>query len=876
MGIYYILPTQPYLRTLLEFIVNKYYKLDQVKIVFPNKILCESFRAIIINNSIQLPPKIITFNEFSALDASNALISIHEQKILFAKFITSYKNFNLNFNQALEISNQLVELFYEIYVEEIDIHESIRKLQNLKYAKHWQIISNLILEVYEYWQKFLIQHQKIDYIGYTNLVLDNLITKIKKENIATPIFIIGMAFKGKKFISFVKEFIKLDNKYIILPPIHKDFLSQNIDLFKNIKIFDILPMQHINSDNRIIDLYEMNTNIKTIVVDNEFAEVRTISTLINDIIHTDIALNKKIVIVTNNISLVDMCESNLLKHNIIINNLLSRSIKNCKSIEFILLLSNIYDENFPVSKLLNILKHQYILNYEYCNIEGILQKVSVDTNLRNVLHLLIDISEPEKCIIECIKIILNLSQQKEVNFTDLLKINIETAEKICPKIWDQQKEIYEILNRIVHSSYRVGVIDIKDYSKILKQFFSIHDYVNKFNPDSCVFAIKPSDAIFFDSDYIIIADCRDDTWPSTTSENIWLSNKIRQIINLPTLSNQINLEWYYFFVLLSRKNVFITRSSKIKNKLTTDSRFLIKLITLVSKHSISTYQKRFENINSKNIINSQDKEFVIDYQNKFPTSISATNLELLIRDPYGFYIKNILNIPRNKNLILESSSLQFGIFLHEAISNYTNAYQNNNKYQNLLDISLKILQKYNIKFHKFFMCKFRAIAKEFINFDEERRIKIQKIYSEVHGKFSIFIKNKQYFITAIADRIEIDNKGNMSILDYKTGVLPTSKEINSGIACQLIIEALIAFNGGFRNIPAIIPTELVYVKTLSHNPYWNIKKIEIDKNELVAHYQGLLKLIEYYILLGKYKSNTLLSATNIIFNEYKHLARNQD
>ncbi|CAG2161105.1 unnamed protein product [Oppiella nova] len=130
----------------------------------------------------------------------------------------------------------------------------------------------------------------------------------------------------------------------------------------------------------------------------------------------------------------------------------------------------------------------------------------------------------------------------------------------------------------------------------------------------------------------------------------------------------------------------------------------------------------------------------------------------------------------------------------------------NEAVQYILNISTNILHNNILPPYtqKIWQIKFNSIAKDFIEFDEQRRNNIKYIYSELKGELLLNIADHQLKIIATADRIEVDKKGNATILDYKTGMTPTKKDIISGLSPQLIIEALILLEG----VPYIQTTEI--------------------------------------------------------------------
>ena len=71
------------------------------------------------------------------------------------------------------------------------------------------------------------------------------------------------------------------------------------------------------------------------------------------------------------------------------------------------------------------------------------------------------------------------------------------------------------------------------------------------------------------------------------------------------------------------------------------------------------------------------------------------------------------------------------------------------------------------------------------------------IATEVAGAIELLRPGGKFRLTGRADRIERYADGTLSILDYKTGSPPTQKEVDAGLAPQLLLEAAMAADRGF-------------------------------------------------------------------------------
>ena len=153
--------------------------------------------------------------------------------------------------------------------------------------------------------------------------------------------------------------------------------------------------------------------------------------------------------------------------------------------------------------------------------------------------------------------------------------------------------------------------------------------------------------------------------------------------------------------------------------------------------------------------------------------------------------------------------------------------------------------------------------------EENERIGIIRPYPEKEGKIVLPLPGGDFTLTAKADRID-EFKGNkLTVIDYKTGRnAPTKKAVETFNAPQLILEALIAQNGGYEGIKG---------KTVDKLSYWNFKGKPINIDEKV---EDLLEkgLQKYKELLNKYDFEEMpyrvkRQPKNGIKDDYEHLSR---
>ena len=75
-----------------------------------------------------------------------------------------------------------------------------------------------------------------------------------------------------------------------------------------------------------------------------------------------------------------------------------------------------------------------------------------------------------------------------------------------------------------------------------------------------------------------------------------------------------------------------------------------------------------------------------------------------------------------------------------------------------------------------------------------------------------------FALTAKADRIELTHDGFAHVLDFKTGHVPSPKEVATGFSPQLSLTAAIIAAGGFQAVGRAAPGDLVYLRVTGRRP----------------------------------------------------------
>jgi len=150
--------------------------------------------------------------------------------------------------------------------------------------------------------------------------------------------------------------------------------------------------------------------------------------------------------------------------------------------------------------------------------------------------------------------------------------------------------------------------------------------------------------------------------------------------------------------------------------------------------------------------------------------------------------------------------------------------------------------------------------------------------AESLGKIEIPLGERTFTLRARADRIEQLAGGSYAILDYKTGTVPTEKQVRIGISPQLTLEAAILRHGGFADIPADGSiADLVYVSLKGGQPAGDHKTIDFKDGNADLHAERALAKLQ--AVVERFEDETqpylplILSMWKNRYGTYDHLAR---
>jgi ATP-dependent helicase/nuclease subunit B len=200
-----------------------------------------------------------------------------------------------------------------------------------------------------------------------------------------------------------------------------------------------------------------------------------------------------------------------------------------------------------------------------------------------------------------------------------------------------------------------------------------------------------------------------------------------------------------------------------------------------------------------------------------PRRLSVTEIETWLRDPYAIYARHVLKLIALKPLDEATDAADYGKLVHEGMRHFLSEHDTRwppGAAGHLRRAMARALAEAGLReaLGAWWAPRLDRIADWVAETETARRAihRITAIKAEVKGISDLPRDGGPFALVGRADRIERRADGALVILDYKTGTPPTQKEVDAGLAPQLLLEAAMAEASAFGADLTAQAGELIY------------------------------------------------------------------
>ena len=452
-------------------------------------------------------------------------------------------------------------------------------------------------------------------------------------------------------------------------------------------------------------------------------------------------------------------------------------------------------------------------------------------------------------------------------------------------------KLYEAFDDIARANTAAGFLVAQtDYAELFR--IAIADRVVR-RPEVPYVRVRiygPLEARLQHVDRVVLGGLVEGVWPPETRPDPWLSRPMRHALGLDLPERRISLSAHDFAEALGADEVVLAYPAKLAGTPTVISRFVQRLAAVAgeqrweqAREKGRTYLAWARSLDHPAEIKRMDKPAPRPPRAARPTALSVTEIENWLRDPYTIYAKHILKLRELDAVDLPPGAADRGIVIHGALSEFTKTFAAAlpaDPAAALIEIGARhfaTLDDYP-EARAFWWPRFQRIAHWFAGWETRRRALVKTLKAETSGQIEIPLGERVFTLRGRADRIEELAGGGHAILDYKTGQVPTEKQVRIGVSPQLTLEAAILRGGGFRDIAADASvTELVYVALKGGEPAGEERPIEFKEGDADIHADRALDKLQ--AVAARFEDEQqpylplVLSMWKNRYGTYDHLAR---
>jgi ATP-dependent helicase/nuclease subunit B len=401
--------------------------------------------------------------------------------------------------------------------------------------------------------------------------------------------------------------------------------------------------------------------------------------------------------------------------------------------------------------------------------------------------------------------------------------------------------------------------------------------------------LGPLEARLLSADLVLLAGFDEGVWPPQADAGSFLNRSMRRQLGLSPPERRIGQSTHDFAMAFGAQKVVLSRARKRRGTPTVVSRVIARLAALsgvafdACKQRGDAMLKIAAALDHPKEIRSVERPLPRPPLELRPLRLSVTRIETLRRDPYAVYAERVLNLIPLAPLGYQKGAREIGTAIHAALAQCICDYPKRelpfDARERLLLLAKAELDGFlqDPTFKTFDWPRIEAGLDHALAFERERRTEAREIFVETRGAWTLPLSDGTKFVlSAIADRIEIDESGRASVFDYKTGKPPTNKQVEAGLAPQLTLEAAMMEAGAFERMGKhdVAGAAYIHIGGASDGaPQWLEWKDKTFSDVVSDHRAQLLGLLEQFRdVQTPYPSRPFVEFASR-FGDYDHLAR---
>jgi double-strand break repair protein AddB len=392
-------------------------------------------------------------------------------------------------------------------------------------------------------------------------------------------------------------------------------------------------------------------------------------------------------------------------------------------------------------------------------------------------------------------------------------------------LWDEAagRKAHEVMAELQREAANGPDLPVRDYPTFLRGILDRAEVRDPVTSHPGIMIWGTIEARVQGADLVILGGLNDGVWPALPDPDPWLNRQMRQQAGLLLPERRVGLSAHDFQQAVAAPQVLLTRATRDAEAETVPSRWLNRLTNLLGglpdgRSALEAMRARGDRWSSLSaLLEPKPGEDAPASRpsprpplEARPRQLSVTQIRTLIRDPYAIYAREILKLNPVNPLRQQPDAPLRGNVLHDIFE----AFVLGRRPETPEEAKARLLAIADEKLaegapwpvaRRLWRARLERIAERFVT-EEAERARLGAPVA-IEGRGALLFPDLGFTLTAKADRIDRHADGSVTIYDYKSGAIPTKGQVRA-FDKQLLLEAIIASEGGFTDLP---PSEIAGV-----------------------------------------------------------------
>jgi len=379
-------------------------------------------------------------------------------------------------------------------------------------------------------------------------------------------------------------------------------------------------------------------------------------------------------------------------------------------------------------------------------------------------------------------------------------------------------------------------LDARDYADLFNAVLSRGELRDRDAPHPRILIWGTLEARVNGADLLILGGLNEGSWPELPGADPWLNRRMRHKAGLLVPERRIGLAAHDFQQAVAAPQVWLTRAMKSDDAETVPSRWLNRLMNLMNglparqgPEALAAMKQRGAHwlalaraLETPRPSPPATRPSPAPPVEARPRALSVTEIKTLLRDPFHIYARRVLKLQALNPLQRAPDALLRGTLIHEVLEEFVRQSVSDPAQlttEALLRLSTQIVSDPEVvpypTTRHLWQARLAKVAEWFAETERARQQIARPVHFEQMGQGEIPALG--FTLRGKADRIDMDERGNAHLYDYKTGAAPSEKE-QLHFDKQLLLEAAMVERGAFKELQPRHTERAVFVSLAPGKP----------------------------------------------------------